>query len=172
MDATHIHLAITHLPVFGLFFGFLALLYGIVRKESQVKLVAHSIIFIAVVGALIAFRTGESAEETVEHISGVTHDAIEEHEESAERAMALFYGLGLLAAVGVVLESRKGKYAKQLSILVLCIAALAFYFVVQTALLGGKIRHTEIAGDVAVKNVKSTHGHAVGQAGALWRRSH
>lgn len=158
MDATHVHLTITHLPVFGLFLGFLALLYGIIRKESQVKLVALSIIIIATVGALIAFRTGESAEETVEHIHGVTHEVIEEHEEAAERAILFFYGLGLLSAIALFLESRERKYANRLSFLVLCLAALAFYFVARTAVLGGKIRHTEIVGDVLSRQ------HAVGQA--------
>jgi hypothetical protein len=144
MDATHVHLAITHLPVFGVFLGFLALLYGTIRKEKQVKVVSLSIIIIASLGAIIAFRTGESAEETVEHISGITHEVVEEHEEAAELAIVFFYGLGLLSLIGLLLEARESKYANRVSLLVLCLAALAFYFVVQTAFLGGKIRHPEI----------------------------
>lgn len=171
MDATHVHLTITHLPVFGIFLGFLALLYGLIRKESQVKLVALSIIIIATVGALIAFNTGESAEETVEHIAGVTHEAIEEHEEAAERAMIFFYGLGLLSVIALFLESRKKTYANRLSLLVLCLAALVFYFVAQTAGLGGKIRHTEIAGESThqheAASVEMTHDHSADGVVAL-----
>jgi uncharacterized membrane protein len=171
MDATHVHLTITHLPVFGLFLGFVALLYGIIRKQSQVKLVALSIIIVATVAALIAFRTGESAEETVKHISGVTHEAIEEHEEAAERAIVFFYGVGLLAVIALFLESRARKRANLVSLLVLCLAALMFYFVAQTAALGGKIRHTEIAGDPlsghsASAPAQNTHNHAVNEVGA------
>lgn len=172
MDATRIHLTITHLPVFGLFLGFLALLYGIIRKESQVKLVALSIILIATVGALIAFTTGESAEETVEHISGVTHEVIEEHEEAAERTIVFFYGLGLISAIALFLEWRQKRYANRVSLVVLCWAALAFYFVVQTAVLGGKIRHTELVSDRSsrqhdVAPVHDTHEHAVEQVEGL-----
>lgn len=135
---------ITHLPLFGIFLGALVLLYGIIRKEKQVKFVALSIIIIATVGALISFQTGESAEETVEHISGVTHAVVEEHEESAEVTIVFFYALGLLSLAALFLETRKKNLANRISILVLVLAALAFYFVMQTAALGGKIRHTEI----------------------------
>ncbi len=165
MDATYVHLTITHLPVFGLFLGFLALAYGLIRNETQVKLVALAVIIIATVGAIIAFSTGESAEETVEHISGITHDAIEEHEEAAERTIVFFYGLGVLSLIALFLESRSKKYANRLSLIVLCFAVLTFYFVTQTAALGGKIRHTEIGGDTLsqehnITPVQDTHEHS------------
>ena len=33
------------------------------------------------------FLTGEETEESVEHLAGVSHDLIEEHEELAEKAI-------------------------------------------------------------------------------------
>lgn len=144
MDPTRVHLFITHLPVFGLFLGFLAALYGILRRDNNVKIVALAIIVIAAAGAVIAFQTGESAEETVEHISGVSHDLVEEHEESAELAMLFVYALGLLSIVGLYLEVKQKRIAKTVSLIILFITALTFYFVSSTASLGGKIRHTEI----------------------------
>lgn len=144
MDATHVHLMITHFPVFGLFLGFLSLLYGIIRKEKQVKFVALSIIIIATLGALISFRTGDSAEEAVEHLSGVTHAVVEEHEESAELTIVFFYGLGLVSVVALFLETQAKKHANRVTLFVLLLTALTFYLVLQTAALGGKIRHTEI----------------------------
>jgi len=147
MDLTRVHLFITHLPVFGLFLGFLALLYGALRKDKQVKMVSHFIVIVATIGALIAFQTGEFAEETVEDITGVTHDAIEEHEESAEVTILFFYGLGILSVIGLYLEMKAKKYASQLSLAVLAFTAVTFFFVSRTALLGGKIRHTEIVKD-------------------------
>lgn len=146
MDPTRVHLFITHLPVFGLFLGFLALLYGAIRRDKQVKMVSHFIIIVATIGALIAFQTGESAEETVEHIAGVTHDAIEEHEEAAEVTIWFFYGLGILTMTALYFEMKARKYASQLSLIVLAFSAVTFFVVVRTANLGGKIRHTEIVG--------------------------
>ncbi|HEY9487410.1 MAG TPA: hypothetical protein VIQ51_03720, partial [Chryseosolibacter sp.] len=66
MDATRIHLVITHLPVFGLFLGFFALLYGFLRKDKGVKIVSLAIIFVSMVGGVIAFQTGEPAEHAVD----------------------------------------------------------------------------------------------------------
>jgi uncharacterized membrane protein len=145
MDATRIHLFITHLPVFGLFLGFCALLFGLLRNDKGVKVVSLIIIIIALVGGLIAFQTGEPAEETVESISGISENAIELHEESAELTNLFFIGLGILSLVGLYFEATSNRFGKQMLLIVLALTALTFYFVARTASLGGKIRHTEIA---------------------------
>jgi uncharacterized membrane protein len=144
MDATRVHLFITHLPVFGLFLGFLALAYGLFRNDRQVKIVSLSIVLIATIGAFIAFQTGEGAEETAEHIAGVSEDAIHEHEESAEFAILFFYGVGILSLVALYLEAKVKRYARELSLAVLALSAVTFFIVARTASLGGKVRHTEI----------------------------
>lgn len=147
MDATRIHLFITHLPVFGLFLGFLALLYGIITEERHVKIVSVALLLLSIVGGLIAFQTGESAEETVENISGVLESAIEEHEESAELTILFFYGLGILSLSSLYMELKQKKYSKQLLIVVMIFSLVTFSFVAWTASLGGKIRHTEIVNE-------------------------
>lgn len=144
MDSTRIHLFITHLPVFGLFLGFFALVFGLLRNDKGVKIVSLAIIIVANAGGLIAFQTGESAEETVESISGVTEDAVEVHEESAELTNMFFVGLGVLSLVSLYLEAASKLFAKQMLLIILALTALTFYFVARTASLGGKIRHTEI----------------------------
>jgi uncharacterized membrane protein len=144
MDATRIHLFITHLPVFGLFLGFFALAFGLVRQDNGVKVVSLAIIIVAIVGGLIAFQTGEPAEEKVENIAGISMDAVELHEESAELTNWFFIGLGILAVVTLYLEVKGKQFARQFVFVVLAISALTFYFVSRTATLGGKIRHTEI----------------------------
>lgn len=146
MDPTRVHLFITHLPVFGLFFSVLALIYGFVRKERQVKIVSLVILIIAVVGGIIAFQTGHEAEETAEKIPGISEAVIEEHEESAETTAVFFYALSAIALVGLYAVIADKGFAQPLLILVLATSVLAFYFVAQTASLGGKIRHTEISG--------------------------
>lgn len=148
MDATRIHLFITHLPVFGLFLGFFALLYGILRKDRGVKIVSLAIVIVAIAGGLIAFQTGEPAEETVESISGITEDAIELHEESAELTNVFFIGLGILSLVALYFEVVNRRFAKQILWIVIAGTAVTFFFVARTASLGGKIRHTEITAQI------------------------
>ena len=145
MYATRIHLFITHLPLFGLFLGFFVLLFGFLRQDKWVKVVALAMMIVAIAGGLIASQTGEFAEETVENIPEVSHDAVELHEESAETAMVFLGGLGVLSVIGLYLEIKDKRYAKQTMAVVLTLTVLAFYFVARTAMLGGKIRHTEIS---------------------------
>ena len=144
MDATRIHLFITHLPVFGIFLGALVLVFGLIRKESQVKIVSYAIIVISIVGGIVAFQTGEEAEHAVESIAGLSDNVIEEHEESAELAVWFIYSLGLLSLLAMYFEVKGKALAKQFSYVVLAVSIIAFYFVASTASLGGKIRHSEI----------------------------
>ena len=148
MDATRIHLFITHLPVFGLFLGFFALLFGLLRDDRGVKIISLTIIIVALVGGLISFQTGESAEETVESIAGITEDSIELHEESAEVTNVFFIALGLLSLISLYSEVKGKRFRKQVLLAVLTFTVITFYFVARTASLGGKIRHTEIAGSI------------------------
>lgn len=146
MDATRIHLFITHLPVFALFLSVLSLIYGLVKKDKRVKIVSLVILIIAVGGGIIAFQTGHEAEETVEKVAGVSEITIEEHEESAEITVVFFYALGVIALVSLYAVGADKGFARPLLLLSIGISILAFYFVAQTASLGGKIRHTEISG--------------------------
>ena len=145
MDPTRIHLFITHLPLFGLFLGILALIYALVVRSKQVNILALLIILIATIGAIIAMQTGEAAEETAETITGIVESAVEEHEESAELTALFFYGLGILSCIALYLEVKKKDLAKLFLWIVLIFGAITFYLVLDTATLGGKIRHTEIA---------------------------
>jgi len=152
MDAIRIHLFITHLPVFGIFLGSLVLVFGLIRKDPQVKIVSYAIIVISIVGGIIAFQTGEEAEHAVESIAGLSENAIEEHEESAELAVWFIYSLGLLSLLAMYFELKGKPLAKQCSYVVLAVSVITFYFVASTASLGGKIRHDEIGKEQPVQN--------------------
>jgi uncharacterized membrane protein len=144
MDATRIHLFITHLPVFGLFIGSLALAWALVIRNTQVKIVSLSIILVSIIGGLIAFQTGNLAEDVVEKISGISDEAIEEHEEAAEFAVIFFYGLALLSVAGLYFQWKENRYARPLIFVILAISIFTFFIVARVASLGGKIMHTEI----------------------------
>jgi len=144
MDPIRIHLMITHLPVFGLFLGFFALLYGYIKKDKGVKIVSLAIIIVAMVGGWIAFQTGESAEHAIEKVAQVSHDAVEEHEEAAELSNVFIMVLGLASLVALFGELKDKRFAKPTVIAVLILSVISFYFIAHTASLGGEIRHTEI----------------------------
>jgi uncharacterized membrane protein len=151
MNQTHIHLLITHLPIFGSILGSIVLAYGINTKSKQTKIAAYIVFIISSIGACIAYLTGEAAEETVENIQGVVKKMIEEHEEFAIVALISLIILGLASIIGLFLTLRKPLLTKTMAWVVLFISIISFGLVVWTGYLGGKIRHTEINSNTTVQ---------------------
>jgi uncharacterized membrane protein len=144
MDQTHIHLLITHLPIFGSVLGALVLLHGIYMKSEQTKIAAYNLFIISAIGAGIAYATGEAAEETVERIAGVSEAMIEEHEDAAIFALWGMIILGIVSLAGVFLTVKKHALASTASIIILLLSLFSFSIVARTGYLGGQIRHSEI----------------------------
>lgn len=72
MDLTHLHLLITHLPIYGSILGGFVLAYGLWTKSNNTIIAAYLLFIISAVGAGIAYSTGEAAEETVESIKTIS----------------------------------------------------------------------------------------------------
>ena len=149
MDQTHIHLLITHLPIFGSLLGTLVLGFGIWKKSSTTKIAAHYLLIISAIGAGIAYITGEAAEETVENIQGVSENVIEQHADFALYALIALIAVGIAALLTIYLEYIKNSFAKSATTLTLFLAIISFVLVARTGYLGGQIRHTEIASGTA-----------------------
>ena len=145
MDQTHIHLLITHLPIFGSMLGGLVLAHGLWTKSKQTKFAAYHIFIISAVGAGIAYLTGEAAEETVENIQGVVESTIERHEEFALFALISLILLGVASLAGMILTLRKSPWTRTVAFFILFISIISFGLVARTGYLGGQIRHTEIS---------------------------
>lgn len=144
MDQTHIHLLITHLPIFGSILGGLVLAHGLWTKSNQTKIAAYNLFIISALGAGIAYLTGEGAEEKVENIQGVAETIIKQHEEFALFALIALIILGVASIVGLFLTLRKSSLTKLTAVLILFISLISFGLVARTGYLGGQIRHTEI----------------------------
>ena len=149
MNLTHLHLLINHVAVIGAFLGMIVLIFAIRSDSKSTYYAAYTLFIIAAVGAIIAYSTGESAEETVEGIAGVSESIIEEHEEAAGFALGSFIVLGVLAVAGVFISIMKEALQRKWGMLILVVSLLSFVIVSRTALLGGEIRHTEITRNAA-----------------------
>ena len=144
MDQTHLHLLITHLPIFGSILGGLVLVHGLWTKSNPTKIAAYNLFIISALGAGIAFLTGEGAEETVENIQGVAENLIEQHEDFAVFALVSLIILGLTSIGGIFLTMKNSSFTKTIAIVILFISLISFGLVARTGYLGGQIRHTEI----------------------------
>ena len=144
MNQVHIHLLITHLPIFGSMLGAFVLAYGIFSKSNQTKIAAYSLFTISSIGASIAYLTGEGAEERVEDLQGVVEATIKQHEEFAMFALISLIILGLISILGIFQTIKKPLLTKSLAFVILFISVISFGLVARTGYLGGQIRHTEL----------------------------
>lgn len=145
MSQAHIHLIITHLPIFGALLGTLVLIHGIWSKSIQTKIAAFNLFIISAIGAGIAYATGEGAEEAVENIQGVSENIIEQHENAAMFALVSLIVLGVSSLLAIIVANKNNILTKTTSLATLLIAVISFALVARTGYLGGQIRHTEIA---------------------------
>ena len=156
MDQTHLHLIITHLPIFGSILGAIVLIIGIWKKSSETKMAAYVLFVISAAGGGIGFLTGEAAEETVENISGISEKLIEQHEESADIALISLIVLGIISVMGIIFTAVKSRFTSAIAVFALVVSMVSFGLVARTGYLGGQIRHTEInsnsASPLEIKN--------------------
>jgi len=144
MDATHLHLILTHFPIVGTIIGIGILAYGQFAKNDDIKKVALITFVLMAILTIPVFLTGEEAEETVEHIAGVSEQLIENHEELAEKAIWLMGLLGFLSIINFFAIIKKLSFAKTLSLITLVVSLGTFGLFAKVGNEGGKIRHSEI----------------------------
>ncbi|MEP0984360.1 hypothetical protein [Ekhidna sp.] len=144
MNNAHFHLVVNHLPIVGLLIGILTLIAGLLLRQREVKLTALSVFIFSAITSIVAFYTGEGAEEVMENISGISETLIHTHEEYAESFFTFTLILGSLSLVGFIAEIKNFKYSKHLIYLILLLAMADGVLAKYVGTSGGEIRHTEI----------------------------
>jgi uncharacterized membrane protein len=158
MSQVHLHLLITHLPVFGSILGALVLGYGLWAKSSPTKNAAYFLFIISAIGTAIAYLTGEGAEEATEKISGVSENMIKLHEDSAMYALVSLVVLGLVAVFALAATRFKTNLIQSTATITLVLSLMSFGLVARTGYLGGQIRHTEISTGAGQNNTGGEEG--------------
>lgn len=143
MNASQIHLALTHVPVILSSIGLAILIIALIRKNDTLAKTSFYIFLAAGLFALPVYFTGEGAEEIVEELPGVSESLIGKHEQFASISLTIILICGILSLAALFLykylqAARIVKYA------VLIFALGSAITMAQTAHLGGQIRHTEI----------------------------
>ena len=143
MDPQQLHLWVNHVPVAGSFWILVVLLAAAARPGLALSRVALGLTVLLSLAVVATYLTGEPAEEKVEHLSGVVASAIEEHEETAKRALAVGIVAGVAALVGLALTRGRPKNRWPLlpSIVLMGLCALLLAL---TAHQGGKIHRPEL----------------------------
>jgi hypothetical protein len=142
MNYAHIHLILNHMPVLGIGFGIVLMIYGFIRKSDEVKRVSLGVFVLAALITIPVYLTGEPAEEVVENLAGVSEAFIDPHQDWGFQSLILMEITGALALLNLIFFGHSfGKKFLLVTSLGSIIAAGSIFW---TANLGGKIRHTEI----------------------------
>ena len=144
MNDAHLHLVINHLPIVALLIAFLVLLAGFLFKKPEIKLTALGIFIFSALSAILAFYTGEGAEEVVENVPNISETLIHNHEEAAEIFYVLVLILGALSFVTMFLQIKKSKVVLYGYTLIFIMALVSMFFAKNTGTTGGMINHPEI----------------------------
>ncbi len=149
---------LNHIPLVGVGFVILLFLIALLRRSNE--LINVSLIFVILVAlwAIPAHQTGESAEEYVEGLPGISEQLVEAHDKSADIAFIFIEAVGALALITLVSRRYYAKLGNALTVLTLLGLIIGGGLLVRTAYQGGKISHPELRGDtngLAIPTYKS-----------------
>jgi hypothetical protein len=143
MTAAHLHLVLNHAPLFGVVFAVLGLAWALVRSNDGVARASLGLLVLAGLLVVPVYLTGEEAEDIVEDQVGVSHDAIEAHEEAA-LGSAVAVGIVGLLGLALLVGFRGREVPRSMTGLMLVLALAAAGWIGYVANLGGQINHPEI----------------------------
>ncbi len=134
MSAVHIHLLLNHFSIVGFLIIFFIFLYGIYRKNEEIKFISlWFLIFLSII-TIIVYFSGHKAEELLEN--QLNKEYIEIHEELALWTFILSIVLLLSSIVSII--------TKKFRIFVLIMLILTIISSSITGFYGGQIKHDEI----------------------------
>lgn len=155
MNDAHFHLAVNHLPIVGVLIGFLVLVAGFIMKNPQIKNTALAIFIFSALTAVVAFLTGEGAEEIVENLPGISETLIHKHEEHAELFLTMLLILGGVSLTTLFLEYKKLPFSKYGFVVILLLSVTSIGISKYVGTSGGEITHIEIRSDANVIQLNS-----------------
>jgi hypothetical protein len=155
MNPAHLHLMLNHIPLVGIGFVILLLIIALLRRSNEMINISLLFVILVALWAIPAYLTGESAEEIIEGLPGISEQLIEAHEESAELAFIFVEAVGVLAFITLVARRFYTKLGKVLVILTLLGLIIGGGLIAWTANQGGKINHPEIRADTSALSVPS-----------------
>jgi len=157
MNASQIHLALTHLPVLLSLVGLVVLVIAMFKRNDTLTKTSFYLLLFAGISAAPVYFTGEGAEETIEHLPGVSESIIERHESLANLAFGVVGAAAIVSLMGLLLYRQKG-ILRTIRSLALFLAIATSGVMAVTAHLGGEIRHTEIRAGFQAQTENETNG--------------
>jgi hypothetical protein len=145
MNAAHLHLITTHIPVSGTVLGLALLLLALFRQSEELKRTSLLVFLCAGLLVVPTYLTGAPAAEQMKTVMpGMSLDPGEQHAEMAILALGGSALLGLVSLAGLIAFRPGRPLPTWFLATTLVLGLIASGLMAWTADLGGKVRHTEI----------------------------
>lgn len=138
MTITYFHLLINHLPIIGSLLGGLVLAHGMGTKSIQTNIAAYYIFILSAVGAILAYLSGVSVNNSVDNIQV---DLISIHKKFAVYALVSLIIQGVVSLIILYVIYKKISYSSLLEKTIMLLCIISFVLVARTGYLGNLIRH-------------------------------
>jgi len=139
-----IHLMLNHAPVMGVLLALVLLLTGMFRDRSSLKEAAFVTLVLTGALAAIVYYSGDAAGELLGSLPDISRADLLAHSSMALYASAGAVASGILALGALVVSRRSSRSGTWFLVLSLLFAAVTAFLMLQTADLGGRMRHPEI----------------------------
>jgi hypothetical protein len=143
MNLSHLHITLVHVPILFIPLGLVLLSFAKWKSIPILRATALGLFLFSTLLVIPAFLLGEEAEDAVKHKAEVQKHDIHEHEETADFALWLTIGLGVLSLTQIAMFKFKPEKSELLTIPILVLAVASSASLMKTAWEGGKIRHPE-----------------------------
>jgi uncharacterized membrane protein len=145
----HLHVMLNHFPIILLLIVPPILLAALFFDQKSIFAVGFSLALLADLMTPVVMQTGESAHTRFEmgQIKPPLDEdgdiAAEMHEDMAKKAAPLIYLVGFAAIAGLLILRFRPNWRKSAALAVIATSIVASIFTLQSAQLGGRIRHPE-----------------------------
>jgi uncharacterized membrane protein len=146
MNAAYLHLTLNHVPILGVVFALPLLGFGLLRRNATLLRAGWITLVAVALVAIPVYLSGQRAEEIVEDEPGVSHDAIDAHEDIALFGLIGVETLGVVALIGLFLSRRAAGVPSWLPIGSFALALAVSGLMTLVAYRGGMINHPEAHG--------------------------
>lgn len=147
MNWAYIHLVINHFPIIGVIIGTILLAAGVFFKNQGVTISGLGTIVFAALMAIVAYLSGNPAEELMRGFSDIAKSLISRHENLATISMYILFPAGLMACVTMYSILKKDKTIRFLLIITIVLSLISCAAMGFVGLTGGQIRHDEFRND-------------------------
>jgi hypothetical protein len=143
MTGAHLHLLVNHAPLFGALFALALLVASFFWAPEVLRRTALVVLVFTALASVVSDLSGDPAEHAIEGYPGVRREVIHAHEDFADKSYIASAIVGVLSLAALV-RWRRAPLPKAVANGALAGAVIVSGMMAWTALLGGRVRHTEV----------------------------